>query len=201
MTGKLHLIVEGDGDKTAVPKLVHKILADKQLSHVRLTGEPQVSGGIAKVEKRLADFLGYALKHQCPILWVLDCDEKIPGKTLCPVEQVAKLKAQIAQLALHNPQPIEFAFFIKEFEALFLLEEQALRTHFKLAPTVTIDPKVALRRDAKGEISALLGKERAYKETTDQAKITSLLSLDKCREVSRDFRHLESAVLRLCTTP
>ncbi len=52
---KLHLIVEGDGDKTAVPKLVHKILADRQLDHVRLTGDPQISGGIGKVEKRLAD--------------------------------------------------------------------------------------------------------------------------------------------------
>jgi hypothetical protein len=198
---KLHLIVEGDGDKTAVPKLVHKILADRQLDHVRLTGDPQISGGIGKVEKRLADFLGYALKHRCPILWVLDCDEKIRGKIACPVELVADLRKQIAKLPLQNASPIEFAFFVKEYEALFLLEEKALRTHFNLREDVLIDPNAAFRRNAKGEISALLGKERAYKETIDQAKITSLLNLEICRRNSRDFRHLETAVLKLCSKP
>lgn len=41
-------------------------------------------------------------------------------------------------------------------------------------------------------------KGRAYKETIDQAKIAARLDLEICRRHSRDFRHFESALKRLC---
>lgn len=194
---KLHLIVEGEGDALAVPKLVHKVLREHNLAHIQTT-QPQIRGGVPKVAKRLDNFVRYALMSHCPILWVLDCDDKMDGQITCPVTQAQAFKAEIEAMALPSRQPIEFAFFAKEFEALFLMEEQALRTVYRLPDTLKIDPNAANRRNAKGEISKLLGKERAYKETTDQAKIASRLDLATCRRVSRDYRHFEDAILRLC---
>lgn len=194
---KLHLIVEGDGDKLALPILVRKILNANALDHVQLT-QPQTSGDIRKVFKRLNDFMGYGLKNACPILWVLDGDVKIDGTDGCPVRHVENLRVAMAEQQIHQTQPVEFAFFTKEFESLFLAEKQALKDFYRLPEALAIDAGAALRRDAKGEISKLLGKERGYKESIDQAKIAARLDLATCRAVSRDYRHFEDAILRLC---
>jgi hypothetical protein len=196
---KLHLIVEGAGDALAVPKLVHKVLREHNLTHIQTT-QPQISGDIPKVAKRLSDFVRYALMNRCPILWVLDCDDKKDGQITCPLIQANTFKASIEAMALPSRQPIEFAFFVKEFETLFLLEEKALRDVYRLPNTLKIDPNAVNRRNAKGEIGKLLGKDRGYKETIDQAKLASRLDLATCRAVSRDFRHFEDAILRLCNT-
>lgn len=193
----LHLIVEGEGDAVALPVLVRRILNEHGLHQIQLT-RPQVSGGLPKVVKRLGDFLGYGLKNDCPILWVLDCDDKVGGLVGCPVRHVQNLRSAIKDLGLHQRHSIEFAFFSKEFESLFLAEQQALRDFYNLPASVNIDAAAAARRDAKGEISNLLGKARRYKESIDQAKIAARLNLATCRAVSRDYRHLETSLLRLC---
>ena len=194
---KLHLIVEGEGDALALPVLVRKILSDNGLDHIQLT-RPQISGDIRKVFKRLGDFMGYGQKNACPILWVLDCDDKIDDVVGCPVRHVANLRAAIVRQGIYQSQPVEFAFFTKEFEALFLAEQNALKDFYRLPGTLKIDAGAALRRGAKQEISKLLGKDRGYKENIDQAKIAARLDLPTCRAVSRDYRHFENAILRLC---
>lgn len=194
---RLHLIVEGEGDALALPVLVRRILSNNALDHIQLT-RPQISSDIRKVFKRLGDFMGYALKNACPILWVLDCDDKIDDIAGCPVRHVANLRAAIEHHEIHQSQPVEFAFFTKEFESLFLAEQHALKDFYRLSDTLEIDAGAALRRDAKGEISKLLGNDRGYKETIDQAKIAARLDLSTCRAVSRDYRHFEDAILRLC---
>lgn len=195
---RLHLIVEGEGDALALQVLVRRILSNNALDHIQLT-QPQISGDIRKVFKRLGDFMGYGVKNACPILWVLDCDDKIDDVIGCPVRHVANLRAAMVQQQIHQPQPVEFAFFVKEFESLFLAEQTALRDYYRLPNTLEIDAGAALRRDAKGEISKLLGKDRGYKETIDQAKIAARLDLPTCRVVSRDYLHFEDAILRLCS--
>ncbi len=194
---KLHLIVEGEGDALALQVLVRRILSDNALDHIQLT-RPQISGDIRKVFKRLRDFMGYGLKNACPILWVLDCDDKIDDVVGCPVRHVANLRTTLVQQQIHQSQPVEFAFFTKEFESLFLAEQRAIKDYYGLPDTLEINPGATLRRDAKGEISKLLGKDRGYKETIDQAKLAARLDLPTCRAVSRDYRHFEDAILRLC---
>jgi len=194
---KLHLIVEGEGDAQAVPVLARKILSAHALDHVQLT-QPQISGDIHKVSKRLGDFIGYGLKNACPILWVLDCDDKADGTVGCPVRHVARLRTAISQLPIELNQTVEFAFFTKEFESLFLAEQQALKDFYRLPVNLEIDAGAALRRNAKGEIGKLLGRDRGYKESIDQAKLAARLDLSTCRAVSRDYRHFEDAILRLC---
>lgn len=193
---RLHLIVEGEGDAVAVPKLIHKIWREKNIQDVQLTPAPFHSGNVGTALRNLERFVGAAMKHQCPVLWVLDCDDKKNGELGCPVTHMQTLRDALQ--TVYQPQPLAFAFFTKEFESLFLAEQQALKTHYQLESTVQMDANAAAKRDAKGQISRLLPSGRAYKETTDQAAIASLLNLETCRQVSRDFRHFESALLRLC---
>ncbi len=187
---KLHLVVEGPGDKEAVTLLVRRILQAHDLHHVQLT-TPQVSGGIQTARKRFNDYWPYALMNECPILWVLDCEDS------CVVDEARTFEQTLNALKRHDVQPTKFAFFHREMETLFLAEEKALRHFYGLKPEVQIPSQAISRRNAKGEISKLLPAHRAYKETTDQAKITAKLDLERCRKISRDFRHLEKAVLDL----
>lgn len=191
---KIHLVVEGPGDKEAVPLLVRRILLAHDLHHVQLT-TPQVSGGIQTARKRFVDYWPYALMNECPILWVLDCEDS------CVVAEAKTFEQTLNALARHDAQPTKFAFFHSEMETLFLAEEKALRSFYALKPEIQIPPQAISRRNAKGEISNLLPANRGYKETTDQAKIAARLDLGRCREISRDFRHLEKAVLTLVNGP
>lgn len=193
---KLFLIVEGEGDAAAVPKLIHKVLEEKNIYHIDLDPWIPFFGNIDAVYSNLQRYVALAMKRKCPLLWVLDCDDKKNGELGCPVQHVQTLRDALQKM--HQPYPIEFAFFTKEFESLFLAEQHALKTHYQLESTVQIDPKAATRRDAKAEIDCLLPKSRKYNQRKDQAAIASLLNLETCRQVSRDFRHFESALLRLC---
>ena len=81
---------------------------------------------------------------------------------------------------------------------MFLAEQQALKEYYKMPSSSSFPAGISEKRDAKGEISRMLPKGRAYKETIDQAKIAARLDLEICRRHSRDFRHFESALKRLC---
>lgn len=197
-TTRVHLIVEGQGDAQAAPLLARRLLDEHGLHHVQ-TASPKISGGLDKSRKRFGDYLRYGIKNGCPILWVLDCDDKTSGQHGCPVEHARELHGLVAQQGLAAMPVIEFAFFVREFESLFLAEQNALRAYYGLPPDKAIPDGASRRRDAKGEISKLLPKSSAYKETIDQAKLVARLDLTICRAVSRDFRHFEAALLRLCS--
>lgn len=196
MIQKIHLIVEGHGDKEAIPVLARRLLDDHEMHDVSVTS-PQMSGDLGKSIKRFDDFIRYALKNQCPILWVLDCDDKQNGQRGCPVNHAKQFRRMLEELG-EIRQPVEFAFFVHEFESLFLAEQQALKAYYKIPRDRPFPAGISEKRDAKGEISRMLPKGRTYKETIDQAKIAARLDLEICRRHSRDFRHFESALKRLC---
>ena len=196
MIRKIHLIVEGHGDKEAIPVLARRLLDDHEMHDVSVTS-PQMSGDLGKSIKRFDDFIRYALKNQCPILWVLDCDDKQNGQRGCPVAHAKDFRRMLEELGGIS-QPVEFAFFVPEFESLFLAEQQALKEYYKMPSSSSFPAGISGKRNAKGEISRMLPKGRAYKETIDQAKIAARLDLEICRRHSRDFRHFESALKRLC---
>lgn len=77
--------------------------------------------------------------------WVLDCDDKLDGVAGCPVRHVENLRAAIVQQEIHQSQPVEFAFFTKEFEAVFG-EQSALKDFYRLPETLVIDAGAVLRK-------------------------------------------------------
>lgn len=189
----LLLIVEGQGDEKAAPKLVHKIL--EQHGHNDVVLRPtQRRGEYPAVIKNFDNYFLAAIKEKAPILWIMDFDAK--GYD-CPYREASSLIKRAAQL--RPGWPIAFAFLVKEFETLFLIDEAATRKVFPDIPADTVFPANPERnKGAKKWITdARPSLGSAYKETVDQAKITKHLNINLLREKSADFAHLERALLKL----
>lgn len=189
---KLQLVVEGAGDIAATRLLIKRILEKNQIFDTTLL-PPHKRGGHPNVVTHFENFFQAAIKEKAPILWILDFDDKV---SVCPVEEANKLLHRAKKL---RPEwPIEIAFLVKEYEVLFLHDETATRTVFPDIPKNVSFPTIPEAiRGAKEWISKQLPSGRAYKETVHQAKITAHLDLAVLLQKSRDFAHLENAVMRL----
>ena len=193
---RLLTIVEGDGDVRAVPILIRRTLEKNGIFDVGLL-PTQRRGEYPSVKKNFDDYFVAATKENSPILWIMDFDSK--GYD-CPYREAAQLldRAQ----ALRPNWPLKIAFLMKEYEGLFLHDEQATRIVFPDIPKQVEFPKSPHEiRGVKEWISGKRPKGMAYKETVHQAKITAHLNLDLLHERSRDFAHIERAVLQLIDTP
>lgn len=185
-------IAEGDGDVRSLPLLIRRILESHGIFHIRLL-PTQRRGEFPSVEKHFEAFFLAATKEKAPILWVMDFDSKDHE---CPYEEAEKLLSRAQQL--RPGWPIKIAFIIKEYESLFLYDEQATRTVFTDIPKTEEFPKYPAQvRGAKERLSAMRPRGKAYKETIHQEKITAQLNLNLLRERCKDFAHMERAVLHL----
>lgn len=192
---KLLLIVEGHGDQDAVRLLARRVLHEL---HGRYDVEllaPQRRGEWPKVKQEFQRFYLSARLESAPILWALDFD---CADCLDPEQE--RVWGLDQARSLDSTGLIDFVFFVKEFESLFLWEKSPLEQGFgepmaeKLLPA---DPEGI--RDAKGFVSGLLPKGRAYKPTTDQARIAQRLDLHLLVEKSPSFQRFEQALRNLTT--
>jgi hypothetical protein len=192
VTRRLLSIVEGQGDEKAVSVLVRRILQDHGHYDIKLL-PPQRRGEYPTVVKNFENYFLAAIKEKAPILWILDFDAEGCD---CPYQEAATLLARAQEL--RAGWPIRVAFLVKEYEVLFLHDEQATRKVFTDIPKETAFPaEPESIRDAKGWLSQQRPRGCAYKETVHQEKITAHLDLGLLRERSGDFVHLERAVLHL----
>ncbi len=193
---KLLLIVEGHGDQDAVRLLARRVLHEL---HGRYDVEllpPQRRGEWPKVKQEFQRFYLSARLESAPILWALDFD---CSDCLDHEQERAWGLGQAA--SLDSTGSIDFVFFVKEFESLFLWEKPPLEQGFNESlaeESLPADPENI--RDAKGYVSALLPKGRAYKPTTDQARIAQRLDLKLLLEKSLSFRRFEQALRDLTST-
>jgi len=193
---QLLTIVEGDGDVRAVPVLIRKTLEKNGIFDVKLL-PIQRRGEYPSVKKHFDAYFMAAIKEKSPILWIMDFDAK--GYD-CPHTEASKILSR-AQTLRPN-WPLKIAFLVKEYETLFLHDEQATRTVFPDIPKQVEFPKNPKEiRGAKEWLSAQRPSGMAYKETVHQAKITAHLNLDLLLKHSADFAHIERAVLQLIDTP
>lgn len=190
---KLLPIVEGDGDVKAVPVLIRRILQAHGIYDVELH-PAQKRNDYSKLSDTVFDnYFLTALKWEAPILWVLDFDCR---ECVCVKNAAQRLYERASKLNVNAANLFKVAFVQKEFEALFVAEQNAVKAVFSIDAFETPE-NVNELRDAKGCISKALPKGRAYKETVHQEKIAAQLDLETLREVSADFRHLEQSVLHL----
>lgn len=185
-------IVEGDGDLSAMPVLIRRV-AEAAGHHGIQVLKPHKRGDLPKVRSRFDDFLGAALLEQAPILWVMDYDCK-------ECDDVERDLAALVERAKqsHVDQPLEFAFFVKEFESLFLADRETTVAYFPDIPPTTrwpTDPESL--RNAKGWLSEARPRGMAYKETMHQVRLAARVDLDRLRHRSSSFQRFEQAVLRL----
>ncbi len=122
---KVILLVEGHGDITAVPRLLHNILEELEIYHVYTDRRPIKVGEIARLQKNgeLEKFIRYGcLKDGDLILLVIDCDDD------CPVDVARDFLKRIEAMGAAVSKKVGIVFFKKEFESLFLFSIESLAT-------------------------------------------------------------------------
>ncbi|WP_347279089.1 DUF4276 family protein [Plasticicumulans sp.] len=192
MERRILLVVEGDGDVLAIPLLTRKILHDNKIYDVRIESPAHKRHDIAHLKGRswcnFDRYLQTAYGWGCPVMWTIDCDDG------CALTVAREFSERAVTIGIR--QPLAFAFWVREFESLFLADSKAAKSvlgcEFKNLP---IEPEQ--KRGVKEFISSCLPAGRRYSETIEQEKIVSKLDLSVLRNTSRSFRHFEKALLWL----
>ncbi len=185
-------IVEGHGERDAVPLLLRRILYRHQLWYWSAARPIQV-GNLHKLKKKLAQFVVHAQKRKdCGgILILLDLDDG------CPAREAADLAKQIRNLHLCSPVAVVFAH--REYEAWFLASMKAIARNNadRLPPNLRYEGDVEGRRGVKEWLTHQMPPGRKYNPAVDQAGFTNLIDIDLTQERSRSFRRLCHAVQEL----
>ena len=196
MASRPILILEGPGDKAAIPLAIRNWLYGNEIYDISIRPSPIIGQNIPTLlrEGELERFLKYALSRDGDsVLIFLDTDKE------CPKEVVLQFIRRAKNL---NPRKkIGFSFFKCEFECLFLFCLDLIAEKYpdygwdldKWDPSFDFESIVG----AKGLLSRLMKPGRSYKETRDQAKFTSVIDFSRLRDRSRCFRHFEKLLLWL----
>lgn len=185
-------IVEGHGEKDAVPLLVRRILYRNQLWHWSVA-RPIQAGNLHKLKKKLKEFVGYAqkVKDCAGILILLDLDDG------CPAIAAADLAGQIRQIKPRCPVAIAFAH--REYEAWFLssIETIARNRPDSFPLNVKYEGDAESRRGVKEWLTHQMISGRRYKPVLDQAGFTNLMDIESAYRHSRSFRRFCHAIKEL----
>jgi hypothetical protein len=191
---KIVPIVEGDGEVHALPKLLSRLLIDLN-SWDLLPARPRNAHGRTNLTRPggIEAFLRIAEREpDCAgTLVLIDADEDCAlhlGKTLARRCREAK------------PQFPSVVICAKcEYEAWFLASIQSIvsaRQH-DMPEDLTFEGDAEAVRNAKAWLSKQMPPGRMYKETSDQASMSTLLDFALARNRSRSFRRLCHAVEEL----
>jgi hypothetical protein len=176
------LIVEGDGEVRALPKLLHRIAQEKGLAGLLTPTPMRVSrgkltcpGGIERVVAAMA----VRVTGAGGVLVLLDADDD------CPAELGPQLLAR-ARKARPDKQ-VAVVLANREFEAWYLAAAPSLagKHGFPKSFPAPADPEVP--RNCKGVLTRARAAGHPYKETVDQAALASVFDLEMARTASPSF--------------
>lgn len=179
---KVFLVVEGQGDEQALPKLLHKF--------VKAMGREAAVFAVAQRSSRCSD---EDLRRQCADLrsrdgiegamFVRDCEDG------CPKSEAPRMAAVLRAERL--PFPVAVVLLYREYETLFVaaLDDLAGKRLIgpagaelpPLDPTATAPKDPERHRDAKGQLSKFLPKTHPYRETSHQLAMTQALDVEALR--------------------
>lgn len=179
---KVYLIVEGQGDEQALPKLLNKF--------VKSLGLEDTVFAVAQRSSRCSD---EDLRKQCADLrgrpqiagamFVRDCEDG------CPKHEAPRMAAVLRAEKL--PFPVAVVLFYREYETLFVATLDALAGKRLVGPqgselpsldaSAIAPPDPERNRDAKGQLNAYLPKTHPYRETSHQLAMTQALDIEALR--------------------
>jgi hypothetical protein len=185
-------IVEGDGEVPALPKLLHRIAAELGVPSL-LTPTPMrfprtkitIVGGIERAVAAGA----LRVSGRGGVLVLLDADDD------CPAEYAPILLAR-ARAARPDKQ-VAVVLANREFEAWFLAAAPSLAGQFGFPAEFSRPENAETPRDCKGLLTKARPRGQPYKETVDQAPLTSAFDLKMAREHSNSFDKFYREVSRL----
>ena len=181
-------VVEGDGDVSALPGLLSRILLEmyNRPDVVVAQGKAMVvkANGRQNLENKLERFLQHAQnKPQCDaILVLLDTDVD------CPVELARSLLQRCKQLGL--PIPVEIVCAHREYESWFLASMDTIKGRRGISDTAALSHGAEDVQNPKQWLTDQMPRGQAYKETTHQAALTQHMDIDMAHNNSRSFRRL-----------
>lgn len=186
-------VVEGDGDVSAAPILLRRILREDLGRYDVDVLKPRPTNGKGNMKKRLESFIKYAaITPNChAILILFDSD------TECALTQVEDFAQRCRVLG--SAIPIAIVCAVREYESWFLASLDSLKSEGR---TIIPDDANFLGScesisDPKGWINQHLPAGRRYKETKDQASLTSFVDITQAAANSRSFTRLSHAVAEL----
>lgn len=180
-------IVEGQGEESAVPVLLRRLVGEAQAWEVQIA-RPHRRRRTQLVQR---DTLQTAVKVArltpgcAGILIFFDADDD------CPKELAPTLEGWAREAAGSIPCAIVMAN--REYEAWFLASIDSLRgvAGIREDARAHADPEVP--RDAKGELEQRIRPGASYSPTVDQAPLTARLDLATTYRACRSFRKLVGA--------
>jgi hypothetical protein len=185
-------IVEGDGEVPALPKLLHRIAAELGVPNLLTPTPMRIPRGkitiVGGIERAVA---AGALRVPAKggVLVLLDADDD------CPAEYGPLLLARAT--AARPDKQVSVVLANREFEAWFLAAAPSLAGQFGFPAEFPRPRNPETPRDCKGLLTKARPKGQPYKETVDQAPLTSVFDLKMAREHSDSFDKFYREVSRL----
>ncbi len=191
---KLVPIVEGDGEVTAVPLLLRRILTEIGRYDIQVNSGKNAHGrGNLEVENGVEKFIRHAWKERdCgAILLLVDADKD------CAKELARMFSKRIEAMGIIYPVVIVCAKH--EYETWFLASLESIAGNNLggrpgLRAGLAGPPNVEDIGNPKGVLNKHMPSGRAYKETEDQEAMTQLMELELVKPRSRSFRRMYHAV-------
>ena len=185
---KIVPIVEGDGEVTAVPVLLRKILARDMRFDIQVARPKNANGrGNLTKEGGLERFIRYAWKERdCgAILVLLDAEDE------CPKEIAREFCRRAEAIGILFPVVIVVAK--RMYEAWILASISTIAGRMDV-PAGLLPPRdVEEVPNPKTWLDERFPRGRAYKETQDQEAMTVLIDLALASS-ARSFRRLEHGI-------
>ena len=180
---------------SATPALLRRILHQRMSRFDVVVQKAQGGRGKGDLIRNLRIHLAYALMKRCDaILVMLDADED------CPMYLARRLAEDALNCDIAVPVAVVCAK--AEYEAWIIAslageDGDRIGDHLGLAGSMVPPSDVEGLRDAKGWISRRMPRNRVYKPTQDQEKLTHYIAIDLVSRESRSFRRLCHAVEEL----
>lgn len=196
---KIAVIVEGDGETTAVPALIRRV-ADLVGLSGRVQVDPVLRQPASKLVKpgeleRHVELAARKLGTPGGILVLLDCEDH------CPAELGPALLERVRAARPDFPSSVVLAH--REYEVWFLASASSLRGRRGLPLDLEIPSSPEAIRGCKEWLTRQLPHGVRYKECDDQTALTSVFDLplaiqnspsfDKCwRDITRLLRDVSA---------
>ena len=188
-------IVEGDGDVTAFPELLGRILYERCNRHdvIVAQGKGKVVKGNSRT--RLEADIGRYIQHaqnkpECDaIIVLLDSDVD------CPVTSAQRLFQECA--AVVPKCPVEIVYACRSYESWLLASLDTIKRQNIISDTASFSGNAEDVPSPKRWLSNQMPPGRAYKATTHQPALSKHIDIDLAHKNSRSFRRLCHALEQL----
>ncbi len=188
---KIIAIVEGKGERDAVPGLLRRILGERRGRFDVAIPPGMSTNGKINLINQLERFLRTALIEGCDgILVLVDTDTDD-----CPRDLAYSLSERAATMNLDVPVAIVCPNSEYETWLICSLSDQTsvgIRGRLDIDASIAFPDNVEQIRDAKGWLR--FHSRQPYKPTSHQAALTHQIDLDLVHSRSRSFRRLCQAV-------